>query len=68
MFINSNNIEVFPSSNRKNNSRAIYTSELNLTGILNSITDQDSFLINADITGNTITSLECIIHGYYFLI
>lgn len=70
-------IKVFPTSNRgtvvdKNrvqkyvDPEARLNTESNLTGILKHITDEDSFILNATKEGETITSIEFIINGYYF--
>lgn len=69
MNIESANAIVFPAANRKNNTRAVYPSEINLTNIIKSVTDQDSFLIDAtkkENNDNEFSSIELIIGGYYF--
>lgn len=69
MVISSTNAIVFPAANRKNNTRAVYPSEINLTNIIKSVTDQDSFLIDAtkdENSDNIFSSIELIIGGYYF--
>lgn len=67
MYVKTEAIEVFPSSNRKSKARSIYTSEDNLTGILRSITDKDSYIVSVGaINNNIIENLHCVIHGYYF--
>lgn len=73
-YIKSNNISVFPSALRAaengNYASGKYTSEPNLTGIIKTIADRDSFIIRWDIdeenTENNIA--EFVINGYYFRI
>lgn len=70
-YVNSNNIIVFPAANRRDNSRAVYTSEVNLINMINCLTDADSFLIRAERDTNNnllFKNIEVIIHGYYFQI
>lgn len=68
-FVKSDNIQVFPTSLRGYNesdasySRGKYTSEENLTGIVKTLANKPSFIINWD----TVNGCgELVINGYYF--
>lgn len=69
-FIDSGNIRLFPSAFRTGEySSGKFTSEPNLTGILRSIADKDSFIISWGEPGdNGKTITELVIYGYYFRI
>lgn len=69
MYISSNNIQVFPTSNRNDayDRNARLTTEQNLTSIINRLTGTNSFVINGlDIIDNFITKGSCNINGYLF--
>ena len=71
MFFNSDNVIVYPASNRLNNSRAIYTSETNLTNPLRVGNSFESYLITYKEPSNNSDKdglLEFILGGYYFKI
>jgi len=73
-YINSQNISVFPSSLRGLSTAGSYadgkyTSEPNLTGIIRSVTDRESFIIKwGDYPEGSTGGAELVIHGYYFKI
>ena len=58
-YVPSSLIEVFPSSTREGNN--LFTNEANLTNMIKTITDRESF-----ICGEDSTYLEFVIKGYYF--
>lgn len=60
-YFNSDNVRVFPSTNRYIYPQGKLTSENNFVNILNSITDYNSYVL--DYSDNI---LKVIIHGYYF--
>ena len=66
-YIGTDKVTVFPSSLRAgpNGDRASgkYTSEENLTGIIKTLANKDSFIINWDTDNN---KAELVINGYYF--
>lgn len=69
MYISSNNIQVFPTSNRNDayDRNARLTTEQNLTSIINRLTGTNSFVIyGLDIIDNFITKGSCNINGYLF--
>jgi len=69
MYFNSDQVIVYPASNRLNNSRAIYTSETNLTNPLRIGNSFESYLIKYEApTDENSGLLEFILGGYYFKI
>ena len=65
-YINSNYIEVFPSTRRDSQHRsARLLTEANLISIINQIVKVDSFVITSAYSGNN-DAFEFNIHGYYF--
>lgn len=70
MYIQSNNIKVFPTSKRDDaqDRNARLTSEQNLISIVNRLADKRSFIIGdgLKVSGETITPGACNINGYWF--
>lgn len=65
-YLNSGDIEVFPSTRRSfNSSRSRQVTEAHLAGIVNKLIDSDGFVITPEIT-STGASFDFNIHGYFF--
>lgn len=64
--INSNKILVFPTTTRTDDysKRARLMSEMSLTGLINQLTDTDSFVISQSYSASDVFKFN--IHGYYF--
>lgn len=68
-YFDSNNVKVFPCQRRNNNfdRESLLNTELNITNMINRLTDIKSFIINGlTINGSTLNHGECNIGGYYF--
>lgn len=70
MYINSNNIKVYPTAKRDDTSNLI--TEKNITDISNNITDINSYIVsgfdcevNGDNTGFILYGGKCVVNGYY---
>lgn len=61
----SENISVYPSALRQLYPDGKFTSEKNITGVYNTITGRDSYIITKEINGETVCK-EIVIHGYHF--
>lgn len=71
MNIESDNIKVFPSTNRKNNTDSIYLTEENIISLVNRFTGGNSFVIDGmqlSEDGSALSAGSCCINGYYFKI
>ena len=70
MYINSNNIVVFPSVNRSvagtTHKEAVQFTELNVTQIINRIVDRDSFIAKVSDIVDYKVDIIINIFGYYF--
>lgn len=68
----SNQVVVFPAALRTYVSSsdvktgAKFTTENNISGILRSVTDNDSYLIQPRVAADSYPTLEFVLHGYYF--
>lgn len=71
MNIDSENIKVFPSTNRNNDTDSIYLTEENIISLVNRFTGGNSFVIDGlqlSEDGTTLSAGSCCINGYYFKI
>lgn len=64
----SENIIVFPSTQRTKDAAASFTTEYNLTSLINKLLDVDAFVVSHDLesTGDIIKNIQFNIRGYYF--
>ena len=62
-YVESNAINMFPSSTRTSDIYSRFTTELNLVNMVNSVTDKDSYVVKWD-SANKI--IEFVLGGYYF--
>ena len=65
--LNSANVIVYPSVNRDQDPGAQYTTEYNLTSIINKLLDRKAFVISHNIAANKL-DIEFNIFGYYFYV
>ena len=71
MNIASDNIKVFPSTNRNKKTDSIYLTEENIISLVNRFTGGNSFVIDGmqlSEDGTTLAAGSCCINGYYFKI
>ena len=66
--INSENIIVFPATQRTQDAAASFTTEYNLTSLINKLLDVDAFVVSHDLdsTGDAVKNIQFNIRGYYF--
>lgn len=64
----SENIIVFPATQRTKDAAASFTTEYNLTSLINKLLDVDAFVVSHELesTGDTIKNIQFNIRGYYF--
>ena len=62
-YLSSDKVNVFPASLRTYNGYGKYTTEFNLTGIVKSVVDKDSYIISRSLEDSP---FKFVINGYYF--
>ena len=62
-FFTTENVKMFPSAYRRTDTKGKYNSEENFTNIVNSVVDNDKYVLSYD---NSTHLLRGVLHGYYF--
>ena len=62
-FFTTENVKMFPSAYRRTDTKGKYNSEENFTNIVNSVVDNDKYVLSYD---NSTHLLRVVLHGYYF--